>query len=138
MLAQKNSDSIEEIAHFLEENTIQIISTISDNKPTSRPIGSARFLKGKIWYCMNNDKPFYTQLCANPSVCICVCAHDYVWLRLHADAVFSHDSDVKQFYINNSATRFQDVNDPRFSIFYLSHIVAEIHKGKDVRIFDIK
>ncbi len=115
------------VMDFLQQNKIQILSTIHDSKPIARPIGSVMLAKNKIWYCMNNDKPMFMQLQQNPMVCICVCAQDYSWIRIHAKAVFSDDKDIKKQYLERGTSSFKDINDPRFSIFYLSDMHAELH-----------
>lgn len=123
------------IMNFLEQNKIQILSTICNNKPVSRPIGSAMFAKNRIWYCMNNDKPMFIHLMENPMICICVCANDYSWLRIHARVVFSNDKDIKTLYLERGSTRFKDVCDPCFSVFYLSEVNAELHKKGKVEYY---
>ncbi len=128
---------IEKIATFLKENPIQILSTSIDNKPISRPLGSASLIEGKIYYCMNKDKKMFDELNQNPYVCVCVCAPDYSWLRLFAKACFDENLSVKQEFINLKKTRFENASDERFKVFYLSHVKAEIHKGLEVEIIEI-
>ncbi len=89
------NNDIDKVMEFLQNNKIQILSTSADNKPISRPIGSAMLFKGKIWYCMNNDKSMFVQLQNNPNVCICVCSPEYSWIRIHAKVIFSNDREVK-------------------------------------------
>lgn len=128
-------DSLSIIMDFLGRNSIQILSTIHENKPISRPIGSAFLAKNRIWFCMNNDKPMFAQLQQNPMISLCVCASDYSWLRLNAKVVFSDDMEIKQHYVNRKTSSFQDSNDPRLSIFYLSEITAEIHKKGTIEYY---
>ena len=116
------------VMDFLEQNKIQILSTTHENKPISRPIGSAMFAKDRIWYCMNNDKPMFSQLHENPMICICACAKDYSWIRIHAKAIFSDDKDIKTRYLERGSSSFKDIYDSRFSIFYLVDMRVELHK----------
>ena len=122
---------LETIMDFLNTNRIQILSTIDDNQPISRPIGSAMLFKDRIFFCMNNDKPMYSQLERNPRVCICVCASDFSWIRIMARVNFIDDKEAKAIYIKRPTSSFKSVDDPRLSVFYLSDITAQIYiKGK--------
>lgn len=124
-------EKLQEIMRFLESNRIQIFSTSVDNVPHSRPIGSAMLCNGRIWYCMNNDKPMFRELCDNARVCICACASDFSWIRIYARVVFSDDKLIKNMYMQRPNSSFKSVDDARFSVFYLSEIRAEIHiKGQ--------
>lgn len=127
--------SMQQIVEFLESNPIQIFSTSSHNKPISRPIGSAMFHKGKIWYCMNNDKPMFQQLQENPFVCICVCALDFNWIRIHAKVIFSNDSEIREIYVKRPTNSFKDSHDERLSVFYLSQIHAQLYKKGEKQEF---
>lgn len=127
--------NLEIVANFLNQNRIQILSTIYNNEPISRPIGSAMLAKDRIWYCMNNDKPMFMQLQENPMICICACAKDYSWIRIHAQAVFRDDKDIKAKYLERGTSSFKDINDLRFSIFYLSDMRVEIHKKGDTEYY---
>lgn len=127
---------IEIIMDFLEQNKIQILSTTYENKPISRPIGSAMLEKDRIWYCMNNDKPMFIQLQKNPMICICACAKDYSWIRIHAKAVFSNDKYIKIKYLERGLSSFKDINDLRFSIFYLSNMCVELHKKGMTELYE--
>ncbi|KAA6227180.1 MULTISPECIES: pyridoxamine 5'-phosphate oxidase family protein [unclassified Campylobacter] len=129
-------NSLEIITSFLKENPIQILSTSSDKKPISRPIGSFLLIKNKLCYCMNKNKAMHEQLCQNPFICICVCAKDFTWLRLHAKIKFSDDLSLKQEFINQNKTRFKDPKDINFAVFYLTHIKAELHKGLEIQKFE--
>ncbi len=128
---------IESVMEFLQNNRIQILSTSIDNKPISRPIGSAMLFKDKIWYCMNNDKSMFYQLQKNPNVCICVCSPEYNWIRIHAKVIFSDDIEVKQIYVDRPTSSFKSVDDERLSIFYLSEISAQIHIKGDIQLYNI-
>lgn len=129
---------LQRIYQFLSQNKIQILSTSVANAPISRPIGSAQLIAGRIYYIMNNNKAMFAQMQDNPNICICVCAADYAWIRISARAVFTQDSSIKQYYIDNNLTRFKSADDKHFSVFYLSHITAEIHKGAEVEVIEIK
>ncbi|RDU67507.1 hypothetical protein CQA53_00310 [Helicobacter didelphidarum] len=129
---------LQEIMRFLDANRIQILSTISDNKPISRPIGSAMLCNDRIWYCMNNDKPMFSQLQHNPFICICVCASDFSWIRIHAKVVFSNNREIKYIYLQRPTSSFKSVDDPRFSIFYLTHIHAQIYRKGQLKEFVVK
>ncbi|MWV62260.1 hypothetical protein DCO58_05165 [Helicobacter saguini] len=130
-------EKLQEIMSFLESNRIQIFSTSVDNKPVSRPIGSAALCNGRIWYCMNNDKPMFKQLQDNPNVCICVCGSDFSWIRIYARVVFSDDKLIKNMYMQRPNSSFKSVDDPRFSVFYLSEIRAEIHIKGETKVIEI-
>lgn len=120
------------IYEFLKNNHIQILSTSIDNTPISRPIASALLYEEKIFYCMNKDKKMYEQLKINSKISICVCASDFSWIRINADAIFSDDLRVKQEYINQGRTRFKNANDDNFAVFYLKNIKAQIYKKAEV------
>lgn len=127
------------IMNFLESNPIQILSTIknsgNDFIVNSRPFGSAMMCKNKIWYCMNNDKNTFYEMNENPNICICVCSNDRSWIRIYAKAVFVDDKEIKAIYLKRPTNSFQSVDDPRFSVFYLNDIKAEIHaKGEIICI----
>ncbi|STQ85986.1 hypothetical protein LS73_002260 [Helicobacter muridarum] len=124
-----------EVASFLEQNNIQILSTSFNNNPISRPVGSVIIVDNKIWYCVGNDKLMFSQLQDNPRICICVCANDFSWIRIMADAVFNNDIAVKKIFISKGNTRFSDPDDDMMSIFYLSNVYAEIHRQGNRKIF---
>lgn len=128
----------EKIMDFLSKNSIQILSTSVDNHPISRPIGSATLINNKIYYCMNNDKAMFGQLQANPFICICVCASDFTWIRIFAKAIFDENKTIKQKFIELGKTRFSDINDKRFAVFYLSEIKAQIRKGLSLEEIEVK
>lgn len=125
---KNTKENIEIVMDFLEKNRIQILSTTYKNKPISRPIGSAMLAKNRIWYCMNNDKPMFMQLKENPMICICACAKDYSWIRIHAESVFIDDLDVKKQYLERGTSSFKDIHDLRFATFYLNNANVELHK----------
>lgn len=128
---------LKKIAEFLKANPIQILSTSIDNQPISRPLGSATLIGDKIYYCMNKDKKMFEELNKNPKVCVCVCAPNYSWLRLFAKVCFDESLKIKQEFINLKKTRFENPADERFKVFYLHDIIAEIHKGLEVKIIKI-
>ena len=128
---------LQEIMQFLDSNRIQILSTSSDNKPISRPIGSAMLFDDKIWYCMNNDKPMFTQLIHNPHICICACASDFSWIRIYAKATFCDNKEVKKIYIQRPKSSFKSIDDPRFSVFFLDMVEAQIHTHKHIKTLTI-
>lgn len=132
-------EKIQKIMDFLSNNTIQILSTIKEtsNMPNSRPFGSAMLLKNKIWYCMNNDKNTFIEMMANPNICICVCNSDRSWIRIYAKAIFSDDKEIKAIYLERPTNSFKSVNDPLFSVFYLSDIRAEIRTKGNIEYIEI-
>ncbi|RAX52454.1 hypothetical protein CCY99_07345 [Helicobacter sp. 16-1353] len=105
--------------------------------PSSRPFGSAMLLKNKIWYCLNNDKPTFREISANPNICICACGADRSWIRIYAKAVFCDDLEAKEVYLKRPANSFKSLNDPRFSVFYLAQIRAEIHTKGEIEYIEI-
>lgn len=119
----------EEIMDFLKQNSIQILSTCVNDRPISRPIGSATLINDRIYYCMNTNKAMFKQLQNNPKVCICVCANDLSWIRIFSKIVFDEDKNIKQEFINLGKTRFKSSDDENFGVFYLDELEAEIHQG---------
>lgn len=132
-------EKIQKIMNFLSNNTIQILSTIKEisNMPNSRPFGSAMLLKNKIWYCMNNNKNTFIEMMTNPNICICVYNSDRSWIRIYTKAIFSDDKEIKAIYLERPTNSFKSVNDPLFSVFYLSDIKAEIHTKGNIEYIEI-
>ncbi|MCW1359977.1 pyridoxamine 5'-phosphate oxidase family protein [Campylobacter jejuni] len=131
-------NSLEKLFSYLSQNTIHILSTSADNIVHSRPIGSMILARDRIYYCMNKNKAMYTQLCINNQICICVCLENYTWVRIYAKVCFDDDLSVKQIFIDKNKTRFQNAKDDNFTIFYLSDIKAEIHKGLEIEVLELK
>ncbi len=128
---------IEEIMEFLDKNTIQIFTTLSNNMPYSRPMGSLMLHDERLWYCTTNDKQMFKQIEENPNVCICVCGSDFSWLRLNALAVFEDNKEIKSLYVQQTNNRFTDINDPHFYVFYLKDVIAALHIKGEVKEWHI-
>lgn len=129
---------IEELMQFIQKNPIQILTTLrEDSTPNARPFGSAMLFGDKIWYCMNNDKNTFYEIKANPHICLCSCNEDRSWLRIYAKAIFEDNKQVKSIYLSRPTNSFTSVNDPRFSVFYLSQIQAEIHTKNTSKLIKI-
>lgn len=82
---------------------------------------------------IENDKTMFIQLQKNPMICICACAKDYSWIRIHT-RLYLAMIDIKAKYLERSISSFKDINDLHFSIFYLSDCV-NMHKKGDTEYY---
>ena len=104
--------------------TLQYLATVGrDGKAKCRPFMFACEKGGKLWFCTNNQKEVYKDMQNNPHVELSVSSPEYAWLRLHGEAVFENNMDIKEICIQNPIVKSQygEATNPIFEVFYLEN-----------------
>ena len=120
---------MEDVVKFLNENPVQYLATVGrDGKAKCRPFMFCFEKEGKLWFCTNEQKDVYLDLQENASVELSVSSPEYAWIRLHGEAVFEENMDVKEACMNNPIVKgqYQTADNPIFKVFYLKNVKAVI------------
>jgi len=120
---------MDDVVKFLNENPVQYLATVGrDGKAKCRPFMFCFEKEGKLWFCTNEQKDVYLDLQENASVELSVSSPEYAWIRLHGDAVFEENMDVKEACMNNPIVKgqYQTADNPIFKVFYLKNVKAVI------------
>lgn len=120
---------MEDVVKFLNENPVQYLATVGrDGKAKCRPFMFCFEKEGKLWFCTNELKDVYLDLQENASVELSVSSPEYAWIRLHGEAVFEENMDVKEVCMNNPIVKgqYQTADNPIFKVFYLKNVKAVI------------
>jgi len=120
---------MEDVVKFLNENPVQYLATVGrDGKAKCRPFMFCFEKEGKLWFCTNELKDVYLDLQENASVELSVSSPEYAWIRLHGEAVFEENMDVKEACMNNPIVKgqYQTADNPIFKVFYLKNVKAVI------------
>jgi len=120
---------MEDVVKFLNENPVQYLATVGrDGKAKCRPFMFCFEKEGKLWFCTNEQKDVYLDLQENASVELSVSSPEYAWIRLHGEAVFEENMDVKEVCMNNPIVKgqYQTADNPIFKVFYLKNVKAVI------------
>jgi len=120
---------MDDIVKFLNENPVQYLATVGrDGKAKCRPFMFCFEKEGKLWFCTNEQKDVYLDLQENASVELSVSSPEYAWIRLHGEAVFEENMDVKEACMNNPIVKgqYQTADNPIFKVFYLKNVKAVI------------
>jgi len=120
---------MDDVVKFLNENPVQYLATVGrDGKAKCRPFMFCFEKEGKLWFCTNEQKDVYLDLQENASVELSVSSPEYAWIRLHGEAVFEENMDVKEACMNNPIVKgqYQTADNPIFKVFYLKNVKAVI------------
>jgi len=120
---------MDDVVKFLNENPVQYLATVGrDGKAKCRPFMFCFEKEGKLWFCTNELKDVYLDLQENASVELSVSSPEYAWIRLHGEAVFEENMDVKEVCMNNPIVKgqYQTADNPIFKVFYLKNVKAVI------------
>jgi len=120
---------MDDVVKFLNENPVQYLATVGrDGKAKCRPFMFCFEKEGKLWFCTNEQKDVYLDLQENASVELSVSSPEYAWIRLHGEAVFEENMDVKEVCMNNPIVKgqYQTADNPIFKVFYLKNVKAVI------------
>lgn len=117
-----------EVIKFLQENPVQYFATIGlDGKPKVRPFQFMIEKEGKLYFCTNNTKEVYKEICNNPYVEVVASTPTFAWMRLSGKVIFSNDLEIKREIIEASSlvqSIYQTAENPIFEIFYLEEAQA--------------
>jgi len=120
---------MDDVVKFLNENPVQYLATVGrDGKAKCRPFMFCFEKEGNLWFCTNEQKDVYLDLQENASVELSVSSPEYAWIRLHGEAVFEENMDVKEACMNNPIVKgqYQTADNPIFKVFYLKNVKAVI------------
>ena len=123
-----------EVVKFLQENPVQYLATVGrDGKAKCRPFMFCFEQDGKLWFCTNNTKDVYIE--------VCVSSPAYAWIRLNGKVVFENNMAVKEGCMNNPIVKgqYQTADNPIFEVFYLedAHAVIADFSGNPPKEYDL-
>jgi uncharacterized pyridoxamine 5'-phosphate oxidase family protein len=113
---------MEKVVQFLRENPVQYLATVGrDGKAKCRPFMFATEKDGKLWFCTNSTKEVYLDMQKNPNIEISVSSPSFAWIRLHGEAVFENNREIKEICMENPIVKgqYQTADNPIFEVFYL-------------------
>lgn len=115
---------------FLKDARVFYVATVDENgKPRVRPFGAAGTFEGKLYICLNNRKPVFKQLTANPSVEISATAADMSWIRFSATAKRDDRVEARQAMLdsNPNLKNLYKADDGLYEVFYLENATAKFN-----------
>lgn len=118
-----------DVVKFLTDYPVQYLATVGrDGKAKCRPFMFCFEKDGKLWFCTNTTKEVYKDMRNNPNVEVTVSSPASAWIRLHGEAVFEDNMEVKKLCMNNPIVKgqYETADNPIFTVFYLKNAKAVI------------
>ena len=115
---------MKKVVEFLQANPVQYLATVGrDGKAKCRPFMFSAEVRGKLWFCTNNQKDVYKDILENPEIQISVSSPKYEWIRLSGKAVFENNMEVKKICIENPIVKgqYKTADNPIFEVFYIEN-----------------
>lgn len=114
---------------FLLECGNGYLLTLSEGRPSGRPLGSFMEHEGHLYFGTAATKALYYQLLKNPDVQI-VGLKPYTarWIRISGHVAEVYDLELKEKLMNEKPriyAHFQDPDDPLFALFRLDDPFVE-------------
>lgn len=118
------------ILDFFRKNPVQYLATVDEHgDPRVRPVMFAIEKNDKLYFSTSNKKDMFKQMKAHPKIEITTASPEFVWLRINATAVFSHDMEIKKAIIDACEIIrgiYKTADNPDFEIFSLNDGTATL------------
>lgn len=118
------------IADFFTKNPVQYLATVDEQgNPRVRPVMFAIEKNDKLYFSTSNKKDMFRQMKAHPKIEITTASPEFVWMRISATAVFSHDMEIKKAIIDTCESIrgiYKTADNPDFEIFSLNNGTATL------------
>ncbi|KAL7721347.1 Pyridoxamine 5'-phosphate oxidase N-terminal domain-containing protein [Entamoeba marina] len=125
---------MQETHDFLKSCDYYFLATNEGDQPRTRPLGMVDLYKGRLYFLINNVKPCYHQLVANPKCEISGVNKEYKTIRVYGKAVFDMEKETIDFMVRNSERiqkKYADPNGPKLAAFYIDDIHSYITSMDD-------
>lgn len=120
---------MDQVINLLKEAQYGFLATVDHGKPRVRPFGFMFAEDGKLYFCTNDQKDVYRQLCGCPHVEYSATSGEMVTARVTGEVTFTEDMDMKQKAIDASPLVkqiYRTADNPIFKVFYIEHGTAVV------------
>ncbi|CAM2801105.1 pyridoxamine 5'-phosphate oxidase family protein [Helicobacter burdigaliensis] len=126
----------EEILDILDNNPSFLATKGTCGNPRVRPIQSALFKEGKLYYCTSKKKNLYKHMQNFSGIEISAFNGKDTWVRIRGEAKFSEDLEIKKaMFLKYPIVKeiYKDVENEEFGIFYVENPSIKIQdfSGRD-------
>ena len=121
-----------EAYNFLKDTKTYYLSTISNNKPDTRPFGTINIFDNKLYIQTGRNKDVYKQIIDNNNVSICA-FNGHEWIRINGELIEDNRVEAKKSMLDNyeELRSMYDENDDNTVVFYFKKANITINSFTD-------
>ncbi|MCI2235851.1 MULTISPECIES: pyridoxamine 5'-phosphate oxidase family protein [Helicobacter] len=125
-----------EILDFLDKNVTFLATKGTCGNPRVRPMKSALYKDGKLYFCTSNKKGMYKHMQNFPGVELSAFDGENMWIRIRGEVKFDTNLAIKEAMFEKYPSLeaiYQTPQNLDFIVFYLEKVSIKIQdfKGRD-------
>ena len=119
----------QEILDLLDKHPAFLATKGTCGNPRLRPIQSALYYEGKLYFCTSKEKNMYKHMQNHAGIEICAFDDKETWIRIRGEAKFVESSEVKsKMFAKYPLLKniYESPNNSIFAVFYLEKMSVKI------------